>query len=641
MSQLGICGSNYAASSHYDSDESDSDDDFQAEGSDYGSIPYQQGSKKFINKGRWTKDEDEKLKNVVDAVGVHNWAVIANYFPDRSDVQCQHRWQKVLNPELIKGPWTKEEDDKVLQLVQQYGPKRWTIISKHLKGRTGKQCRERWHNHLNPEIKKCAWTEEEDRMIYQIHKRLGNKWAEIAKYLPGSLLLCNSLYHNSHISQGHSQGYSSDAWSTNSNHGSTPQPPQQIAEVKPESVEPPQQWLVNQDGILSPAVDMVPDIGVDNLFSDDGEHDNLTTYNFLCGSDSNSLSPYKVKCQQKRDNRVSVANYIIYFVFVDVKDSSHSYFSGSEDLSKTEIKQELHTPKTVALIKNESGTPDRSPIKGLPFSPSQFLNSPTIPYGHGGLTSTPVCRDLLNITPISNRSRSGTPGVKSENKTPRFRRSLMDSAPRTPTPFKNALAELEKRNGALKPLSETPGQLVEDLTKVIEEDGGVLPFLSYKPGFYNSPLIGRTSRHQSHKENFSPRPRKARKSLDKKWSTPGDLQLGDTLILPETPSKSLIGDQSIVFSPPSIIKETLHEEKISLNDAFTLPNTPQCEAIKLESGAVQRIHFDLQDDKSKLILDPRWEKIACGKTAVQIEMTKQARHWLTRHANLKPRSLKI
>jgi len=112
-------------------------------------------------------------------------------------------------------------------------------------------------------------------------------------------------------------------------------------------------------------------------------------------------------------------------------------------------------------------------------------------------------------------------------------------------------------------------------------------------------------------QNFSPRPRKARKSLDKKWSTPGDLQLGDTLILPETPvsgqsvkkscliasndhllvwlmsycvlfqSKSLIGDQSIVFSPPSIIKETLHEEKISLNDAFTLPNTPQCEAIKV------------------------------------------------------------
>uniref|UniRef100_A0A665WLA8 V-myb avian myeloblastosis viral oncogene homolog-like 1 n=1 Tax=Echeneis naucrates TaxID=173247 RepID=A0A665WLA8_ECHNA len=83
--------------------------------------------------------------------------------------------QKVLNPELVKGPWTKEEDQKVIDLVHKYGPKRWSVIAKHLQGRIGKQCRERWHNHLNPEVKKSSWTQEEDRIIYEAHKRLGNR----------------------------------------------------------------------------------------------------------------------------------------------------------------------------------------------------------------------------------------------------------------------------------------------------------------------------------------------------------------------------------------------------------------------------------------------------------------------------------
>ena len=135
---------------------------------------------------RWSKDEDEKLRKAVASIGAQNWKQIAEHLEGRTDVQCLHRWQKVLDPDLIKGPWSKEEDELVVQLVAQYGPKKWSKIASHLKGRIGKQCRERWHNHLNPAIRKDAWTPEEDNILLEEHARLGNKWAEIARKLPGA-----------------------------------------------------------------------------------------------------------------------------------------------------------------------------------------------------------------------------------------------------------------------------------------------------------------------------------------------------------------------------------------------------------------------------------------------------------------------
>lgn len=84
-----------------------------------------------------------------------------------------------------KCPWTKEEDEQVMELVARIGVKSWSALAVHMPGRSGKQIRERWHNQLDPNVKKDKWTPEEDALLIEAQSRLENKWAEIARLLPG------------------------------------------------------------------------------------------------------------------------------------------------------------------------------------------------------------------------------------------------------------------------------------------------------------------------------------------------------------------------------------------------------------------------------------------------------------------------
>ncbi|XP_057446749.1 transcription factor MYB52 isoform X2 [Lotus japonicus] len=84
-----------------------------------------------------------------------------------------------------RGHWRPSEDEKLRELVERYGPHNWNAIAEKLKGRSGKSCRLRWFNQLDPRINRSPFTEEEEERLLASHRIHGNRWAVIARHFPG------------------------------------------------------------------------------------------------------------------------------------------------------------------------------------------------------------------------------------------------------------------------------------------------------------------------------------------------------------------------------------------------------------------------------------------------------------------------
>jgi hypothetical protein len=152
--------------------------------------------RKIKNQKKWTREEDEMLISLADQFREKQWKEISKRFTNKNSLQCFSRYKRI-RPGIVKGSWKKEEDLQIMDLVMRHG-KSWSKISKILGTRNGKQIRDRFINVLDPDIRKGKFTEEEDRKLVLLFKQFGPKWATIAKQYPNRTAdMIKNRFHSS------------------------------------------------------------------------------------------------------------------------------------------------------------------------------------------------------------------------------------------------------------------------------------------------------------------------------------------------------------------------------------------------------------------------------------------------------------